>query len=105
MTTVKHTAKLTLSALTASMLLFTTGCATVSGLFDKKKEEVVSSAEKSADAYYQDAQSALDKGQNREAIRQLNNLRTFYPTGPIAQQALLDLIYIGFYFFYGNFVT
>lgn len=84
-------ATLTLSLLTA-MTLAMTGCTTVKGLMDKDKE-VISTAEKSENAYYQDAQNALVKERYREAIIALNNVRTFYPTGATAEQALLDLIY------------
>ncbi|MDH2272533.1 outer membrane protein assembly factor BamD [Moraxella porci] len=69
-----------------------TGCATVGGLFDRKAE-TIETAEKSDAAYYQEAVEALNKNQNRTAIESLNNIRTFYPTGQYAQQALLDLIY------------
>ncbi|MFC0819880.1 outer membrane protein assembly factor BamD [Moraxella marmotae] len=80
------------AAAIAISTLAISGCASVNKLFDKEKDVIVS-AEKSDSAYYQDASQALDKGQNREAITALNNIRTFYPTGQYAQQALLDLIY------------
>lgn len=84
-------AKLTLSLLTVTTLMMT-GCTTVKGLIDKDKE-VISTAEKSESDYYQDAQNAFAKERYREAIIALNNVRTFYPTGATAEQALLDLIY------------
>ncbi|WP_066799806.1 outer membrane protein assembly factor BamD [Moraxella oblonga] len=87
----KNTATLALSLLTV-MTLTLTGCNTVKGL-TKKDKEVITTAEKSEDAYYQDAQNAFAKERYREAIIALNNVRTFYPTGANAEQALLDLIY------------
>lgn len=84
------------STLAISMImgasLTMTGCASVKGL-GKKDKEVIATAEKSESGYYQDAQTALSKGRYREAIIALNNVRTFYPTGTQAEQALLDLIY------------
>lgn len=80
-----------ITALVASSMVMT-GCTTLKGAFGKK-EEVIATAEKSDVSYYQDSQNALDKGRNREAITALTNIRTFYPTGRYAEQALLDLIY------------
>lgn len=75
-----------------AVTLTVTGCQSVNGLFDRKAD-TVETAEKTDAAYYQEASEALDKNQNRNAIEALNNIRTFYPTGQYAQQALLDLIY------------
>ncbi|MFL1731730.1 outer membrane protein assembly factor BamD [Moraxella oculi] len=69
-----------------------TGCTTLKEAVGKKKEVIVT-AEKSDVQYYEDAQNALDKGRNRDAITALTNIRTFYPTGRYAEQALLDLMY------------
>lgn len=69
-----------------------TGCNTLKGMIGKK-EEVISTAEKSESGYYTDAQNALAKQRYREAITALTNVRTFYPTGQYSQDALLDLIY------------
>lgn len=87
----KNTTTLTLSLLTA-LAMTMTGCNAVKGL-TKKDKEVIATAEKSEDAYYQQAQDAFAKTRYREAIIALNNLRTFYPAGVTAEQALLDLIY------------
>ena len=76
--------------MTSSVVL--TGCATFKGI-GKKDKDVIATAEKSETNYYQDAQDALQKDRHREAITALNNIRTFYPAGQYAQQALLDLIY------------
>lgn len=79
-----------LSFISISMGL--TGCASIKGAI-KKDKEVITTAEKSEQDYYQSAQNALSKERYREAIIALTNVRTFYPTGKYAQQALLDLIY------------
>lgn len=86
--------KLTLAIALAASVATMSGCASMSGLFGKsKKDEVISTADKSEEQYYQYAQESLEKSHNQEAIKALTNLRTFYPTGAYAQQALLDLIY------------
>lgn len=79
-----------LSLIGASVAM--TGCATIKGVV-KKDKDVIVTAEKSEQDYYQSAQNALAKERYREAILALTNVRTFYPTGKYAQQALLDLIY------------
>lgn len=79
-----------LSLISASVAM--TGCATIKGAV-KKDKDVIVTAEKSEQDYYQSAQNALAKERYREAIIALTNVRTFYPTGKYAQQALLDLIY------------
>lgn len=79
-----------LSLISASVAM--TGCATIKGAV-KKDKDVIATAEKSEQDYYQSAQNALAKERYREAIIALTNVRTFYPTGKYAQQALLDLIY------------
>ncbi|VEG13319.1 outer membrane protein assembly factor BamD [Moraxella cuniculi] len=87
----KTTHKNLLVAMTVSTLAIS-GCTSIGKMLDKKPE-TIATAEKSDAAYYQEATTALDKGYNREAIDALNNIRTFYPTGRYAEQALLDLIY------------
>lgn len=72
--------------------LAVSGCTTLKDAIGKK-DEVVATAEKSASAYYQDAQASLAKERYREAIIALTNVRTFYPSSSQAEQALLDLIY------------
>ncbi|UXZ04964.1 outer membrane protein assembly factor BamD [Moraxella nasicaprae] len=94
MKSVHHPLKIALSSVLIVSLLTTTGCASMSGLFGKKKKsDVIATAEQSEEQYYAQAQRALEKSHNNEAILALNNIRTFYPTGAYAQQALLDLIY------------
>ncbi len=85
--------KIAVTAVVAGSLM--TGCATVGGLFGKKKgEDIVQTADKTEQQYYDYAQEAIAKSHNNEAMIALNNIRTFYPTGALAQQALLDLIYV-----------
>lgn len=91
MTKTTYLAKTTFVAVLTGCV-FITGCAGIKGMV-KKDKDVIATAEKSEADYYQDAQKALDRGRNREAITALNNIRTFYPAGNYAQQSLLDLIY------------
>ncbi|WP_025644217.1 MULTISPECIES: outer membrane protein assembly factor BamD [unclassified Psychrobacter] len=68
------------------------GCQTFKNLTGDDVD-AVETAEKSEQAYYNDAIAEIDKGRYNQAIEDLNNLRTFYPTGPYAEQALLDVMY------------
>lgn len=86
-----HVAKLALSAIMVSAVMLS-GCSTIKGMV-KKDKEVIQSAENSESGYYQTAQNALDRARYNEAISALSSIRTFYPTGQYAEQALLDLIY------------
>lgn len=79
---------ITLLALSVSL----TGCQTFKNL-TSKKEDTVEKAEKSEEAYYRDAIAQMEKGRFTQAAEDLTNLRTFYPTGAIAEQALLDMMY------------
>ncbi|OOR91527.1 outer membrane protein assembly factor BamD [Moraxella caviae] len=85
----------TATALLIAGSLALTGCSTLKNVV-KKDDDVITTAEKPEAGYYQDAQNALEKERYREAIMALSNVRTFYPTGAYAQQALLDLIYAQF---------
>lgn len=79
---------ITLIALSVSL----TGCQTFKNLTNKK-EDAVEKAEKSEEAYYRDAIAQIDKGRFTQAVEDLTNLRTFYPTGEFAEQALLDMMF------------
>lgn len=82
-----------LSAVTlVAMSMGLTGCQTLKNLTSKDKD-AVETAERSDQGYYQSAMTQLDKGHYNQAIEDLTNLRTFYPTGPYAEQALLDIMY------------
>ncbi|WP_201584775.1 outer membrane protein assembly factor BamD [Psychrobacter jeotgali] len=77
--------------LTLSMSLV--GCQTFKNLTGQGDEDAVETAEKSEQAYYRDAINKIEKGRYSQAVEDLSNLRTFYPTGQYAEQALLDIMY------------
>ncbi|WP_350558386.1 outer membrane protein assembly factor BamD [Psychrobacter sp. CAL346-MNA-CIBAN-0220] len=78
----------TLLALSVSLV----GCQTFKNLTGKDVD-AVETAEKSEQAYYRDAITQIDKSRYTQAIEDLTSLRTFYPTGEYAEQALLDMMY------------
>lgn len=71
------------------------GCQTFKNL-TSKDVDAIETAEKSEQSYYSDAITQIDKGRYTQAIEDLTNLRTFYPTGQYAEQALLDMMYAQF---------
>lgn len=79
-------------------LMGLTGCQTLKNnkLFGKKDEIVATKANKSEQGYYNSAQSNLKKENYTSAIKDLTDLRTFYPVGQYSEQALLDLMYAQF---------
>lgn len=79
---------LTLLALSVNLV----GCQTFKNLTNKDAD-TIETAEKSEQSYYRDAITQIDKGRYNQAIEDLTNLRTFYPTGQLAEQALLDMMY------------
>ena len=80
---------ITLLALSVNLV----GCQTFKNLTGKKDVDAVETAEKSEQGYYNDAIAQIDRGRYNQAIEDLTNLRTFYPTGQYAEQALLDMMY------------
>ncbi|TSB23728.1 outer membrane protein assembly factor BamD [Psychrobacter sp. YGAH215] len=80
---------ITLLALSVNLV----GCQSFKNLTGGKDVDAVATAEKSEQGYYNDAIAQIDKGRYTQAIEDLNNLRTFYPTGQYAEQALLDVMY------------
>ena len=80
---------ITLLALSINLV----GCQTFSNLTGGKNVDAVETAEKSEQGYYNDAIAQIDKSRYTQAIEDLTNLRTFYPTGQYAEQALLDMMY------------
>ncbi|ERL54745.1 outer membrane protein assembly factor BamD [Psychrobacter aquaticus] len=80
---------ITLLALSINLV----GCQTFSNLTGGKDVDAVETAEKSEQGYYNDAIAQIDKSRYTQAIEDLTNLRTFYPTGQYAEQALLDMMY------------
>ena len=80
---------ITLLALSVNLV----GCQTFKNLTGKKDVDAVETAEKSEQNYYNDAIAQIDKNRYNQATEDLTNLRTFYPTGQYAEQALLDMMY------------
>jgi len=80
---------ITLLALSVNLV----GCQTFKNLTGAKDVDAVETAEKSEQGYYSDAVAQIDKGRYLQGIEELTNLRTFYPTGQYAEQALLDMMY------------
>lgn len=70
------------------------GCQSLSWF--NKSTDAIATAENSAEEYYRIASEAIKKGNYNHASENLNNLRTFYPAGRLAEQALLDLIYASY---------
>ena len=80
---------ITLLALSINLV----GCQTFKNLTGGKDVDAVETAEKSEQGYYNDAIAQIDKGRYTQAVEDLTNLRTFYPTGQYAEQSLLDMMY------------
>ena len=80
---------ITLLALSVNLV----GCQTFKNLTGGKDVDAVETSEKSEQGYYNEAIAQIDKGRYTQAIEDLTNLRTFYPTGQYAEQALLDMMY------------
>ena len=80
---------ITLLALSVNLV----GCQTFKNLTGKKDVDAVATAEKSEQSYYNDAIAQIDRGRYNQSIEDLTSLRTFYPTGQYAEQALLDMMY------------
>lgn len=78
-----------------SSLVGLSGCQTFKNLTGKE-DSTIQTAEKSEQAYFEQAMSEIEKGHNTRAIESLSNLRTFYPTGRYAQQALLERMYANY---------
>ncbi len=81
----------TLLALSVNLV----GCQTIKNL-TSKDVDAVETAEKTEQGYYRDAIDQIDRGRYTQAIADLSSLRTFYPTGAYAEQALLDMMYAQF---------
>lgn len=87
-----------LLALVLACSVVTTGCQTVKGVFGtgKKDDIPATQARTTQQGYYSEAQNYLAKGSYARAIATLKDLRTFYPAGEYAEQALLDQMYAEF---------
>lgn len=86
--------KLTMAVLTAGIFSLT-GCQTIKNLTGDGEDAIIT-AEKTDAEYYADAVRSMEKERYIYASEQLSELRTFYPTGEYAEQALLDLMYTQF---------
>ena len=80
---------ITLLTLSVSLV----GCQTFKNLSGGAEDTAIETAEKSEQSYYNDAIEQLEKAHYNQSIEDLTNLRTFYPTGQYAEQALLDMMY------------
>jgi len=78
--------KLTIKIILTVVALALTGCSS-----SEKELEVV--PDKSAQALFVDARSALDSGLYQKAIQILGAIDSRFPFGPISHQVQLDLIY------------
>lgn len=79
----------------AISLMLMTGCSTLN-VFKKEKDVVDLGPQSTEQVYYNKAQTALDKKQYHEATKNLEAIKSYYPTGEYAEQAELDLIYSKF---------
>ncbi len=64
------------------------GCAS-----NPHKEEPTAESHESAEQMFQPARQAMERGDYTTAIRHFENLETYYPYGPYAEQAQLDTAY------------
>ncbi len=80
--------------LTASLMTLP-GCSTVKGVFSRDKP-ADTGPKMSEQAYYEQAQRALQRGEFDNAARSLEALDTYFPVGPYTEQAQLDLMYSRF---------
>ncbi|RHW74710.1 outer membrane protein assembly factor BamD [Colwellia sp. RSH04] len=78
--------KLTIKIIITLLILSVTACSSI-----EKEEEIV--PDKSAQALFVDARSALDSGLYQKAIQILSAIDSRFPFGPISHQVQLDLIY------------
>lgn len=83
--------KITMLALTIGITTSIIGCSS-----NPKKEVVDTGPQSSEQVYIQKAQKALDRGQYTDAIKNLEAIETYYPTGEYASQAQLELLYAKF---------
>ncbi|MBL0711727.1 MAG: outer membrane protein assembly factor BamD [Colwellia sp.] len=78
--------KLTLKTLLIALVLILSGCSSSEPELDKVPD-------KSAQALFVDARTALDNGLYQKAIQILSTIDSRFPFGPISHQVQLDLIY------------
>lgn len=83
--------KVTMLALSLGLAASFVGCSS-----NPKKEVIDSGPQSSEQVYFDKAQKSLDRGQYGDAVKSLEAIDTYFPTGQYAQQAQLDLIYTKF---------
>ncbi len=83
--------KITMLALSLGVASAIVGCSS-----NPKKEVVDTGPQSSEQVYIEKAEKALDRGQYTDAVKHLEALETYYPTGDYAQQAQLELLYAKF---------
>lgn len=81
--------------LVAASVIGLSGCSTLKGAFNRDKAPD-SGPKMSEQAYYEQAQKSLQRGEFDNAARSLEALDTYYPVGPYTEQAQLDLMYSRF---------
>ncbi|WP_407409976.1 outer membrane protein assembly factor BamD [Acinetobacter sp.] len=81
-----------------TMLVLTLGAASaIVGCSSNPKKQVVDQGPQSSEqVYIQKAQKALERGQHVEAVKNLEAIDTYFPTGNYATQAQLELMYVKF---------
>lgn len=81
-----------------TMLVLTLGAASaIVGCSSNPKKQVVDQGPQSSEqVYIQKAQKALERGQHVEAVKHLEAIDTYFPTGNYATQAQLELMYVKF---------
>lgn len=81
-----------------TMLVLTLGAASaIVGCSSNPKKQMVDQGPQSSEqVYIQKAQKALERGQHVEAVKNLEAIDTYFPTGNYATQAQLELMYVKF---------
>lgn len=84
--------KITMLAVSLGLASAIVGCSSN----PSKKDVVDSGPQSTEEAYFAKAQKALDRNQYGEAVKSLEALDTYFPTGNYTQQAQLELLYAKF---------
>ena len=84
--------KITILALSLGVASAFVGCSS-----NPSKKDVVDKGPKSSEqVYFEKAQKSLERNQYTDAVKSLEALDTYYPTGQYTQQAQLELLYAKF---------
>ena len=84
--------KITILALSLGVASAFVGCSSN----PSKKDVVDKGPQSSEQVYFQKAQKSLERNQYTDAVKSLEALDTYYPTGQYTQQAQLELLYAKF---------